>query len=209
MRKWIRAIDDLLRGETTRLSRLRSGTFDVSIVGLALHVLVFGVFYGFCMSWLALMRPEPVVMQVFASMVKVPALFLLTLAVTFPSLYVFNALVGSRLAFLTILRLMMAAIALDLVVLASFGPIVASFSGWRFSCRRSIGSRSSKRRFRPLRLRLLPARQPRRSRTPGPQAASGSNRRGRSTRCRAASWLATSRRSSSAGSSSSVSSAPR
>ena len=36
--------------------------------------------------------------QLFASAVKVPALFFLTLAVTFPSLYVFNALVGSRLA---------------------------------------------------------------------------------------------------------------
>ena len=36
-------------------------------------------------------------MQVLASMVKVPLLFYLTLLVTFPSLYVFNALVGSRL----------------------------------------------------------------------------------------------------------------
>ena len=36
-------------------------------------------------------------MQVLASMVKVPLLFYLTLLVTLPSLYVFNALVGSRL----------------------------------------------------------------------------------------------------------------
>jgi hypothetical protein len=123
MRKWIRVIDDLLRGETTRLGRLRTGAFDVSIVGLVLHVVVFGAFYGFCMSWLALLRPTPVYLQVVASMIKIPALFLLTLAVTFPSLYVFNALVGSRLAFLAILRLLMAAVAINL-----FGPIVAFFS---------------------------------------------------------------------------------
>jgi hypothetical protein len=128
MRKWIQSIDDLLRGETTRLDRLRTGAFDVPIVAFVLHVVVFGAFYGFCMSWLALMRPVPVYLQVVSSMVKMPALFLLTLAVTFPSLYVFNALVGSRLAFLSILRLLMAAVAINLAVLASFGPIVAFFS---------------------------------------------------------------------------------
>ena len=34
-------------------------------------------------------------MQLVASMLKVPTLFFLTLLVTLPSLYVFNALVGS------------------------------------------------------------------------------------------------------------------
>ena len=44
-------------------------------------------------------------------MLKVPALFLLTLIVTMPSLYVFNALVGSRLTFLSVLRLLVASLA--------------------------------------------------------------------------------------------------
>ena len=63
-----------------------------------------------------------------AAMIKVPALFYLTLFVTFPSLYVFNALVGSRLSVITLARLMMATLGVTLAVLASFGPIVAFFS---------------------------------------------------------------------------------
>ena len=50
--------------------------------------------------------------QLLASTIKVPALFFLTLAVTFPSLYVFNALVGSRLRISALLGLLIAALAL-------------------------------------------------------------------------------------------------
>jgi len=67
-------------------------------------------------------------MQIVATMLKVPALFLLTLLVTGPSLYVFNALVGSRLAFRSMLRLIVAALAVMMALLASIGPIVAFFS---------------------------------------------------------------------------------
>jgi hypothetical protein len=59
---------------------------------------------------------------------KVPLLFLLTIIVTFPSLYVFNALVGSRLSLGAVFRLIVAAVAVMLAILASFGPIVAFFS---------------------------------------------------------------------------------
>lgn len=68
------------------------------------------------------------VMQLLASMVKVPALFLLTLFVTFPSLYVFNALVGSRISFITLLRLLIISLSVNIAVLASLGFIVAFFS---------------------------------------------------------------------------------
>jgi hypothetical protein len=67
-------------------------------------------------------------LQVVATMLKVPALFLLTLLVTLPSLYVFNAMVGSRLVFKSMLRLLVAALAVMLAVLASIGPIVGFFS---------------------------------------------------------------------------------
>ena len=67
-------------------------------------------------------------MQLVATAVKVPALFYLTLFVTFPSLYVFNALVGSRLTLLSVLRLLVASLAVNLAVLASLGPIVLFFS---------------------------------------------------------------------------------
>src|SRR3712207_6474413 len=67
-------------------------------------------------------------LQMLASAAKVPMLFFLTLLVTFPSLYVFNALVGSRLAFATVTRLLLAAVAVTMAVLASFGTIVVFFS---------------------------------------------------------------------------------
>ena len=44
-----------------------------------------------------------------------PALFFLTLVVTFPSLYVFNALVGSRLNLLALFRLLVAALAVQAI----------------------------------------------------------------------------------------------
>jgi hypothetical protein len=79
---------------------------------------VFGVFN----------RDSPEYRLLANGMAKVPALFLLTLGVTFPSLYVFNALVGSRLTVLSLGRLLAAALGVTLAVLASFGPIVAFFS---------------------------------------------------------------------------------
>jgi hypothetical protein len=129
MRTWIHAIDNLLRGETTRLSRLRAGSLDIPAGGLTVLIIVLGAFHGSCMGWMGLFnRDAPSFGQLFASMVKVPSLFLLTLVVTFPSLYVFNALVGSRFALTTLFRLLIAAVAVTLAVLASFGPIVAFFS---------------------------------------------------------------------------------
>jgi hypothetical protein len=66
--------------------------------------------------------------QIIASMVKVPLLFYLTLLITLPSLYVFNALVGSRLKLATVVRLLVASLGVMVAVLASLGPIVAFFS---------------------------------------------------------------------------------
>lgn len=77
-------------------------------------------------SILGYARPNP--MQVMASMIKVPLLFYLTLLVTMPSLYVFNALVGSQLTLSTVIRLLVASMAVMVTVLASLGTIVAFFS---------------------------------------------------------------------------------
>jgi len=67
-------------------------------------------------------------MQMIASAIKLPMLFFLTLAVTFPSLYVFNALIGTRLSVASALRLLIAALGVMLAVLASLGPIVVFFA---------------------------------------------------------------------------------
>jgi hypothetical protein len=129
MRSWLRVLDRLLRGESTNLAALRGGKFDVPIGALMTAIIVLGIVAGMGMGSYALLRPGVCSLpQFLASTVKVPALFLLTLVVTFPSLYVFNALIGSRLSLLSILRLIVAAIAITLTVLASFAPIVAFFA---------------------------------------------------------------------------------
>ena len=92
-------------------------------------IVVLAMIYGICMGTFAVFRPKGVEpMQVVASMVKVPLLFYLTLLVTLPSLYVFNALVGSRLTLGTVVRLLVASLGVMVTVLASLGPIVAFFS---------------------------------------------------------------------------------
>jgi hypothetical protein len=129
MWKSLKQLDQVLRGEATRLPALREQKIEIPAGGLFLVIVVLGLFYGACMGCYAVFRPEePSYMQIVASIVKVPALFLLTLAVTFPSLYVFNALVGSQLRVLSVLRLLIAALAVNLAVLASLGTIVAFFS---------------------------------------------------------------------------------
>ena len=129
MGKWWKDLDRILRGDATRLSSLGRGTIDVPVGGLAVVLVVLGMFYGMCMGCFALFKVGgPSYWQLAATTLKVPALFVLTLAITLPSLYVFNALVGSRLALDAVLRLLVAALAVMMAVLASLGPIVSFFS---------------------------------------------------------------------------------
>jgi hypothetical protein len=129
MKVWWRDLDRILRGEATRLPALRRRTVEVEVGGLSVVLLILGMVYGACMGCFALLREGgPALWQLIAAMVKVPALFFLTLLVTFPSLYVFNALVGSRLTLGSVLRLLVAALAVMVAVLSSLGPIVAFFS---------------------------------------------------------------------------------
>ncbi|WP_224364686.1 hypothetical protein [Hyalangium versicolor] len=122
-------LDQLLRGEATRLELLRRGTIDISPGGIALMSIPLGFFAGICMGAFSLTGSGSLApMQVIASSLKVPALFFLTLFVTFPSLYVFDALVGSRLGLYSVLKLLVAAIGIMMTVLASLGPIVAFFA---------------------------------------------------------------------------------
>ena len=93
----LKELDQILRGEKTRISALREGSIDIPLGGMSVLIVVLGWVSGACMGSFALLHQGgPVYGQLVASTLKVPALFLLTLQVTFPSLYVFNALVGSR-----------------------------------------------------------------------------------------------------------------
>jgi hypothetical protein len=127
--RWLRELDRIIRGEATRPQALREGGIDIAPGGVSIIIIVLGLTYGLCMGAFALFKEGgPNLAQIAASAIKVPLLFFLTLLVTFPSLYVFNALVGSRLSLGTVLRLLIAGMAVMAALLASFGPIVAFFS---------------------------------------------------------------------------------
>ena len=131
---WVFELDRILRGEATQPAHLHDSDFKYPVAGVSVVVILMAVVYGFCMGIFALVRGaenseyQQALLQTFASMCKVPLLFFLTLLVTFPSLYVFNALVGSKLKVLPVLRLLVASLAVNLAVLASMGPILAFFS---------------------------------------------------------------------------------
>jgi hypothetical protein len=129
MLKWFKQLDEILRGDATRTSLLTEGQIKTPVAGLSVAVLLLGVFYGLCMGSFTMIRTAgEAYMQLIASAVKLPMLFFLTLAVTFPSLYVFNALIGTRLSVLSAMRLLIAALGVMLAVLASLGPIVVFFA---------------------------------------------------------------------------------
>ncbi len=126
---WLRDLDQILRGDATKPSMLRRGTIELPVRSVSIGILILGMFYGMCMALFALFRQDgPHYAQIAAAMVKVPLLLFLTLAVTFPSLYVFNALVGSRLSALSLLRLLSAALGVIISLLGGFALIVAFFS---------------------------------------------------------------------------------
>ena len=129
MLTWLKELDRVLRGEATRLSELRDETIKIPAAGLSVVLVILGMIYGVCMGCFAMINvEEPRLLQLLASTLKVPVLFFLTLVVTFPSLYVFNALVGSRLTVSAMFRLLIAALGVNLAVLAGAGTIVAFFS---------------------------------------------------------------------------------
>ena len=137
LRRWFADVDRLLRGDATRTELLAErGGLEVEARRLLGAVAALCVCYGACMGSFSLLKDVPPdlagtsgrVMQVIASMVKTPLLFLLTLVVTLPSLYVMNALVGSRLRLAGLFDLLVASLAVNATVLASLGPIVLFFS---------------------------------------------------------------------------------
>lgn len=134
VRDWLFHLDRILRGEATRPDKIRNAEIRIPILGITGTIVMLAIAYGFCMAVFAMVHGyesgelSRSLQQTFATMLKVPLLFLLTLGITFPSLYVFNALVGSQLKMFQVLKLLVASLAVNLSVLASMGPIIAFFS---------------------------------------------------------------------------------
>jgi hypothetical protein len=136
MMKWLKQLDEILRGDATRLSMLRAGRIDLPVGGLSILVTIMAAIAGLCIGSYSIIRAvwsdpgltSDAFPQILASAIKLPLLFFLTLVVTFPSLYVFNALVGSRLSMVSVARLLVAMLAVMLAVLLSLGPIIVFFA---------------------------------------------------------------------------------
>lgn len=122
-------VEGLLHGEYRGNDFLRHERPIVSVRSLILSIVIMGAIYGACMALYGLKWGKSYGMEhVLAVMVKVPSLFLLTLLVTCPSLYVFSALAGSTLSLVQTMRLLLASISLSLAVLVSFAPVTAFFT---------------------------------------------------------------------------------
>jgi hypothetical protein len=127
--KLVAEIDRLLRGGHTQREDLAAGRVGIDARSLAVAGAVLSGSYGLFMGLYAVMRGGPgAALQIASTAVKVPLLFLLTLAVTFPSLYVFSALAQSPLSLVSTLRLLLAAVTVNVALLASFGPITGFFT---------------------------------------------------------------------------------
>jgi len=126
---WLSELDDVLRGHKADPSLLARGTSHIRTQPLVLGSVLLGMIYGVFMGLFAVAtRTPPSLVQLAATALKVPALFFLTLVVTFPSLYVFSALFGVRLGPKDTVRLILVPLAVNLAVLASLGPITGFFT---------------------------------------------------------------------------------
>jgi hypothetical protein len=124
-------LDALLRGGFTNRSQLHDGKIDIPIGTLIKTALVLGASYGVMMGLYALFAWESkgqAILQMISGTAKVPLLFLLTLLVTFPSLYVVSALTRTRLGAADTGRLLLIAITVNMALLASLGPITGFFT---------------------------------------------------------------------------------
>ncbi|MAB28560.1 MAG: hypothetical protein CMJ53_04665 [Planctomycetaceae bacterium] len=131
-----KTIDRILHGEITHSETGKNTGIGLAIRDLALLILILGGLSGLGIGSYSALRTLFIdeesngwaLMQSISSGLKIPLLFLTTLFVTMPSLYVFNALAGSHLKIDTVLRLLMSMMTVTLVVMCSLVPIIMFFS---------------------------------------------------------------------------------
>ncbi len=83
----------------------------------ALSLAVYGAVLGLSYGWL----------QALSSLVKLPLLFLATLAICLPTLYLFNLVFGARLSLMQAVALIMVSITVTAVLTLAFAPISLFF----------------------------------------------------------------------------------
>jgi hypothetical protein len=68
------------------------------------------------------------ILMILITGIKVPVLYLLTLLIVFPPVYVLNAFVGARLAFRQMVTLLLSSVAITVTVLSSMATVAFFFS---------------------------------------------------------------------------------
>lgn len=125
----IQLLDNLLRRREDFFSRIFDGhkLGELIRIFLTAIVLLSGV-YGLTMGAASFaVEFDRGMLQTIASGLKVPALYLLTLLVCYPVLFIILVLMGSRLSFSQTLALILLALTLNSVLLAAFAPIILFF----------------------------------------------------------------------------------
>lgn len=120
-------LDGVLRNREEHFRRIFENTDVPKQIAWMLGIIVaLSAFYGFVMGTMSGI-PEGFP-QMMSSAIKVPALYLLTLFVCYPVLFVVNVVLGSKLGFLQTLALILLALSMNAILLASFAPIILFFT---------------------------------------------------------------------------------
>lgn len=118
MTEWLRHADDVLRGQRSHAPAART------LVRLLVLLLVFGVVYGAVMGSFGGVIGRRALQPVYSG-VKVPLLLLVTFALSLPSFFVLNTLLGVRDDFADVLRGLVTTQAALTIILASLAPLTA------------------------------------------------------------------------------------
>jgi len=120
--KYLTVIEEVLRDRQRFFGEIREG---VGLGEKSRALLVSGI--AFLALYGAVMGSSHSIWQALSSAVKLPILFLATLAVCAPTLYFFNVIFGSNQTLSQSVVLILTAIAVTAVLLLSFAPIVLFF----------------------------------------------------------------------------------
>jgi hypothetical protein len=126
---------DFLINHPRDLSRLfsREETLRPLIRFLFITTLVASAIYGAVMGATNFLQGSSMevwgkIAMLFVTAFKVPLLFLLTLGIVLPPIYVSNAFVGARLTFRQVFALLLASLAITATLLASMGTVAFFFA---------------------------------------------------------------------------------
>ncbi|MEY3869881.1 MAG: hypothetical protein RLZZ338_3772 [Cyanobacteriota bacterium] len=120
--KYFAIVMQLLRDRVLFLEEIRQGIkLKNKILGLLISSSAFFAIYGLIIG------ASSTWMQAIMSAIKLPAFYLITVIICFPTLYFFNVMFGSKRSFEQYLTLLMTAVTFISVLLFAFAPVSLFF----------------------------------------------------------------------------------